>query len=965
MTLLNKLNQEQKEAVQHEDKPLLIVAGAGTGKTTVLINRLLYLITEKKVDPDNILLVTFTEKASQELIERADKALPYGYVNLWIHTFHGLCDHILREHGLDIGLNSDFQIINQTEQWILIKQNLDKFDLDYYSPLGNPDKFIIELIKHFSRLKDENISSSQYLDYALEFEQDKDTMLSAADKKHLNIDRINELANAFHVYNQLLLDNKLVDFGDLIVYTLKLFNQRPDILKLYQNKFKHVMVDEFQDTNWSQYELLKLLALPDNNLVATGDDDQSVFKFRGASLSNIMQFKDDYPDAKEVVLIKNYRSNQIILDHAYEFIKKNNPNRLETKLKIDKKIISQIEQPGEIKYLSMPSLLDETQTVAEMIKKLHNPGHTDWADMAVLVRANSTADRFTEELARQNIPNQFVSLRGLYYKPIILDIIAYLKLLDNYNEPVSLLRVLNFESFKINHLDIIAINKFARKKLWSLYEALQNISVITEASGALENVNKLLQSVHKHTQLSKQSRISKVFVQIVHDIFLPYLDHDKNMQEFDFLNQFYKKILRFEQANPVLLFDFLQLINLEMESGDTGSLKLNFEDADTVKVMTVHSAKGLEFKHVFLCDLVDKKFPTISRSDKIPLPDSLVKEFVPEGDIHLEEERRLFYVAMTRAKQGLYITGARDYGGVVEKKPSKFIAETGLEVQVIEADKSSELKRDLSNLDQEKTEVQISYELPVKFSFSQIESFNSCPWAYKHIYLLKIPMEPKPNTVFGRVIHNVLRDFFQPLLKMPEQADLFGSKKEINKELFSWEKILEIYINHWDDYGYENKKQAEEFKQKGKLMLKNFQQNLIDKFPNTVYLEKDFSFKIKDYIIKGAIDRVDQLGDGSVEIIDYKTGSPKTKIYFDDKKQLLLYQLALEQALNLKVSKLSYYYLDNNSLISFSALENDLEKLKMHILDIIDSIRQFDFTPTPGFVCKYCDFRNMCEFRKP
>lgn len=969
-SLLAKLNPEQKTAVIHQSGPLLIVAGAGTGKTTVLINRLLYLITELKVDPDNILLVTFTEKASQELTERADQALPYGYVNLWIHTFHGLCDQILRQHGLDIGINVDYQVLNQTEQWMLIKNNLAKFNLDYYAPLGNPDKFISELIKHFSRLKDENVTPQQYLDYALELQQDNDAMLSSAKQKNLDSDRINELANAYHAYNQLLLDNKLLDFGDLITYTLKLFKERPDILKYYQAKFKYVMVDEFQDTNWSQYELLKLLSLPDNNLVAVGDDDQSIFKFRGASLSNIMQFKDDYPQAKEVVLSKNYRSSQIILDHAYQFVVHNNPNRLEVKLGIDKQIQAQLEVPGEIKYLSLPTLVDETQIIVNMIKELHQPDQVNWSDMAILIRANSTADRFTTELARQNIPHQFVSLKGLYYKPIILDILAFLKLLDNYHESAALLRVLDLPNFKTSHADIITINRFARGKLWSLYEALQNISAITEVSPESQaSIHRLLQAIHQYTVSAKEVKTANIFVQLVHDYFIPYLDTDRQRAEFDYLNQFYKKILHFEQTNPEsLLADFLQYINLEMEAGDTGSLRLSYEDADTVKIMTVHSAKGLEFKYVFLADLVDKKFPTINRSDRIPLPDGLVKENIPEGDIHLEEERRLFYVAMTRAKLGLIMTGARDHGGTAEKKISRFITEAGLQPEMIESKQlENELQREVENLSQAKeAPVKIDYELPTRFSFSQIEAYNSCPWKYKYLYILRVPTEAKPVTAFGRTMHSALKEFLQPLVAgFPQQTDLFGSPQENSTADFSWSRLTTIYQQVWQDHGYDTREQAEEFKQQGKIMLKKFQQDLVDhNLPQIMFLEKEFNLKLKDYTIIGSIDRVDKLSDNSVEIIDYKTGNPKDKIYYQDKKQLLIYQLALEQLLNLKVSKLTYYYLDNGQRLSFSATNKDLDKIEAELLETIKEIRQFEFVPNPNHLCRYCEFRSICEFRQ-
>ena len=266
-----QLNKEQKEAVEHINGPLLIVAGAGTGKTSVLVERLDYLINKKQVKIDDILLMTFTEKAAGEMEERADRILPYGYVDLWINTFHSFCQRILKEHALDIGLPGDFRLMTQTDQWILIKKNLENLELDYYKPLGNPTKFIHELIKHFSRLKDESISAKDYLSYVEKLEKGTD---KNNEEDVIELARLKELARAYQVYNKLLLDESLLDFGDLIMYTIKLFRERPNILKFYRAKFKYIMVDEFQDTNWAQYELVKLLASPKNNLMVVGDDDQ-------------------------------------------------------------------------------------------------------------------------------------------------------------------------------------------------------------------------------------------------------------------------------------------------------------------------------------------------------------------------------------------------------------------------------------------------------------------------------------------------------------------------------------------------------------------------------------------------------------------------------------------------------------------------------------------------------------------
>jgi len=959
---LANLNKAQLEAVTHDTGPMLIVAGAGTGKTTVLINRLAYLIQEKKAHPEQILLTTFTKKGAAELEERADKLLPYGYVNLWVNTFDSFGERILRDHALDIGLSPNFKVLDQTEQWMFIRKHLAEFNFDYYKPLGDPAKFIHEIINHFSRLKNENITTEDYLKLADELKANSDHVLSSENKAdELDAERINELANGYHVYNRLLIKEGFLDFGDLIRYTIKLFKERPNILKRYREQFKYIMVDEFQDTNTIQYELIKLLALPNNNLMAVGDDDQSIYRFRGAALSNIMQFKDDYPKAREVVLTENYRSGQVILDQAYKFITHNNPNRLEAKLKLDKKLVSKIKEKGASNFYDFLTEFEETKTVADMIKELHDK-KVDWSNIAILVRANDTADKFVKELTRQNIPNHFVSLKGLYYKPVILDVLAYLKLLDDHHETAALYRALNLAAFRVDHANLLILNKWARKKLWSLFETLQHSELINELNDKTrKNIKHLLSSITKHSELAKTGKASTVYLHAVRDCIVPQLDQDKDQESFSYLNQFYAKIKKFEAADEQgTLRDFIELMALEMEAGETGGLRFNFDDADTVKVMTVHAAKGLEFEHVFVVNLVDRKFPVDNRSEKIPIPEELGVIKSQGKDAHIEEERRLFYVAMTRAKFGLYCTGARDYGGLRDKKPSKFIKEAELPIIASQAAAKNEFERDLKQIDT--VPERIKYALPEKFSFSQLKTFENCPWEYKFIYILKMPSEDTSYFTFGRVIHSCLRNFFLPLLDESwQQANLFDNKKTKAVDL-SLKTLLALYDEFWVNSGYRDRAEAEDYKALGKKMLQTLHHELGEQRPTIAFLEKKFNLALGKETLTGTIDRVDKLADGTFEIIDYKTGQKPKTFGFEQKQQLLLYQAALEENFKIKVSKLSFHYLKDNEKISFIAKPEEIDKVKQKMLDLINEIKNFDFTPRPGIMCKNCPYKKMCEF---
>jgi len=977
------LNEKQQAAVNHRQGPLLVVAGAGTGKTSVLINRLADILEKEKIQSDRVLLLTFTEKAAQEMEERADRLLPYGYLDLWINTFHSFCERLLREHALDIGLPADFRLLSSTEQWMIIKQNFDRFNLNYYRPLGNPTKFISELLKHFSRLKDENISPDEYLKYAQSAQGE--TAFNSDDKNDdaedegniLEGDRLQELAGAYATYNELLLENSWLDFGDLILYTLKLFRERPNILKYYRDKFVYVMVDEFQDTNWAQYELVKLLAVPGNNLMVVGDDDQAIYKFRGASLANIMQFKDDFPEAVEIVLTDNYRSRQDILDISHKFISHNNPNRLESKLEINKTLIAksaEADRGQSPAFFMLERQEDELSFVADKILAIYKRDQaegrdTAWSDFAILARSNDTASQFVKELTRRGIPNQFVSLRGLYYKPIILDCLAYLRLLDNYHESSALFRVLNLNPFRVSHSDIINLNRFARRKAWSLFEVLQKAEQVTDLSPeALPAIRRLLSLIEKHSELVATTLPSRLYFKFVEESgLLKDLDIDADQESFSYLNQFYQKIKRLEEGAPdTRLKDFMEMMNLELEAGETGSLRLDFIDQDSVRVMTVHAAKGLEFPYVFLVNLADKKFPTINRGEKIPLPEGLVKEILlTSKDAHIEEERRLFYVALTRAKEELYITSAKDYGGVREKKASRFIEEAGLTVTGLDSKLSNnELLRDLEYEGANFLQTELSIDqLPKRFSFSQLAAYDNCPLQYKFAFILKIPApEDKPSLIFGRLMHNVFYDFLKPIINGP-QASLF---KDENKQILNLARLEELLKKHWVNDGYESNDQRKDYYQKAKVALKDFLASLnfeSGNYPNILFLEKNFSFKIGGETLKGAIDRVDSV-DGGVEVIDYKTGRPKDKLLWKDRRQLILYQLFLEEVLQIKVLSLKYYYVEGGSFLSFTPKESEKEKLKSEIMAQIKAIKSKNFAPKPSQMCKFCDFNHICEFNQ-
>ncbi|MDP2821012.1 MAG: UvrD-helicase domain-containing protein [bacterium] len=940
---LKNLNKEQKQAVIYKQGPVLIIAGAGTGKTAVIAQRVVYLIEKKLAKPEEILALTFTDKAAEEMVERVDDLLSFGYADLWISTFHSFCERILRENGLDIGISTDFKLLDETSAWLLVRQNLNRFKFDYYKQLGNPNKFIQALISHFSRCKDQEIYPDDYLSFAKKQKEDKK--------------RLNEVAETYKTYQDLLLENNCLDFGDLINFCLELFKKRPKILKKYRDKFKYILVDEFQDTNWVQYELVKLLGEPKNNLTVCFDDDQSIYAWRGASYRNVVQFRKDFAKAKEIALINNYRSTQNILDLAYKFIQANNPNRLEFINGINKQLISSSKEKGFIEHLHFKTLDQEIIGVVDKIAEILEKDKTaTFSDFAILARTNEGAGNFSRVLEREGLPFQFLALRGMYSKPIILDIISYFKLLDNYHESSAMFRVLNLPFLKISTEDIAKITHYSHKRNRSIYESLSELPAIGGISNDSEKkINLILSLIKKHSELAKEKNVSEIFISFLKDSgYLEYLAKKERREDFDLINQFYEKIRNFETANlDPILKNFMVEMNLELESGEQGKLSFDVETGpDVIKIMTVHAAKGLEFKYVFLANLVDKRFPVDNRKDSIEIPEGLIKDKIPEGDVHLEEERRLFYVGMTRAKRGLFFSSAENYGGIKKKKISRFLAELGFNAGNIE---SNEVNFNTKERKINKEKEAHEFLLPKYFSFTQFKAFDNCPLQYKFAHILKIPVRGKASFSFGKTIHNALFDFVK---LASEQGQKIG-----------FDKLFGIYEKNWIDEWFKDKEQKKEYFEQGKKSLEKFYDDFREEKPEIVKigddlaLEKDFNLKIGGQTIIGKIDRIDKIGE-QIEIIDYKTGAFKEKLEKDDKEQLLLYQIAAEEVFKIEPKKLTYYYLDQGQKISFLGSEKEKQELKEKINSRIEKIKQSKFEPTPGWQCGSCDFRDICESAK-
>ena len=973
MDTKKQLNPEQLKAIKHKTGPLLIIAGAGTGKTTVIAERIKFLIESKLADPAEILALTFTEKAAKEMEERVDTALPYGYTQMWISTFHSFCDRVLRREALHIGLTPKYKLMTEAESVQLIRNHLFKFELNYFRPLGNPNKFISGILQHFSRLQDEDVSPSDYVAWAnSKFKIQK----SKIEEEKLEIDKWEELARVFKMYSEVKVKEGLFDFGDLIIQTLNLFRQRKSILEQYQKQFKYILVDEFQDTNYAQNELVKLLAgkhdLPAQagNITVCGDDDQSVYRFRGAAVSNIVQFRKSFPKLAVVVLTKNYRSTQEILDRSYDLIQHNNPYRLEVVEKVDKRLIAvnrlASQSPGKkldekIEFIHSDRVENEASLVAEKIEQLIKENKYDYKDFAILVRANNHSEPFGRALLRKGIPYQFLGPGRLFKQPEVIDLISYLKVLYNFEDSVAFYRLLSIDYFGVTGRHLAEIGNYARKNNVSMFLAAEKIGD-TKVKKITDLVNKHLDLVRKETA----GQILYYFLQdsgLIQKLINPdTADAEKRAAN---ISKFFDKLKTYEvdheDSRVPAVVDWLEL---SAELGESPlATDTDWTGINAVNILTVHSAKGLEFPVVFLVNLVSQRFPSMERREQIPIPEELIKEVLPMGDYHMEEERRLFYVGMTRAKDKLFLTAADYYGeGKRDKKLSPFIMEA-LGKKVVESGKQNVIsEKQLSFLDFSTHRSQIiNHESPLHInylSYSQIDTFKVCPLHYKLKYILKIPAAPSAALSFGTSMHAVMRDFYRQV-------------KEGEKP--SKKMLLELLKTNWVGEGFRDKTHEQKYFEKGVGYLSEYLKNSFNKNVTPILTEESFTIPLDSTLkIGGRIDRVDALSGGRIELIDYKTGEkPPTQKEMDKDKdisrQLAFYALAATTIPTAPFNKkaedivLSFYFFENQTKVSAVRNAAQLEEAKKEIFRVRDEIEKSDFKCSGSPLCKTCEYKFLCN----
>ncbi len=937
------LNKAQESAITHGNGPLLIIAGAGTGKTTVITERVKHLITTEMAKPSEILALTFTEKAASEMEGRIDEALPYGYTQMWVMTFHGFCDRVLKQDGFHIGLDTKFKLMTTADSLDLLKRNLYDLGLSYFAPLGNPTKFLYGLLSHFSRLQDENITPEEYVHWTQKLVKlDTDNI-----EEKLQIQMWGELSNAYTKYEALKIKYSLFDFGDLITKTILLFDKRPNVLQSYQKQFKYILVDEFQDTNYAQNKLVTLLAGSGGNITVVGDDDQSIYRFRGAAVSNMLQFRAHFPSTKIVTLTENYRSKQTILDAAHMLISHNNPDRLEVLENIDKHLVSNSKGLGKIEFCNPNSNTDEADYVIQKIIELHETGR-EFSEFAILVRANNHAEAFIHGLENAGIPYQFLGPGKLFSEPEIMDLISYLRVITDIQNDQALYRVFSSEIYNIDAIALAKFSSTARHEHKPLFEILSSSEVVETD----KMIKELIETITDHiSRIQKETTISLILEYLSKSGLREKLiqeDNNENLKKLQNIEKFLSKIKAFESNTlNATIQNVVDWIDLQTEINESPvAAEIDFSVENKVNILTIHSSKGLEFPIVFLVNLVSQRFPSTERREQIPIPDELIREVLPSGDFHLQEERRLFYVGLTRAKEEVYLTGAKFYGdGKREKKVSQFVSET-LPLPTAVKHESKQLpKPDI-------IEVKAQKKVKLKsISYSQIETFKVCPLHYKLSYILKFPTPPSSAQSFGVSFHATLKDFYTEVQ---------------NGVTPTPEMIIELLAKNWKREGYTSAAHIEKTYSAASNYLSYFYNNWFKKENTPIAMEQPFSFKLHNLYVKGTIDRIDDSKNG-IHIIDYKTGKNVMSQKDADKNlQLSIYALAAitipEAPFKRKPEDvtLSLMYFDTKEIVTTRRTAKQLHEAEEEILEWAQKIEESDFSCSGNFLCRDCEYKSFC-----
>ena len=965
-------DERQREAIEHIHGPMVVLAGAGTGKTTVLIQRIANLVRQGHARPDEILALTYTENAAEEMQKRIRTELDGTSIEgLQTSTFHGWCNMLLQRHG------RAFQVLDEKELWVYLRRRIRELGLKYFVRAANVSQFLEDLLSFMRRCQDELVSPQGYSDYVGRLERGEISLPRVARaKKQAELDeadileRCREIARVFTTIEDMLRARNLGTFGHMITGAHDLLKNDPALLQEERSRIRFLLVDEFQDANFAQVEILSLLAGPQANLFIVGDPDQAIYQFRGASSEAFSLFVRHFPGAKVVALEKNRRSLSPVLHCAFGIVNENPPvfaneathkqkqngsetsgvnsyrrSELQSWREADARERGEPVSASPVEIITWRGKEVEAIDVARRIQKKKKELRCEWKRFAVLYRQHSHREELVKELAERNIP---FSIEGLDVldTPEVRDVLACLSVAVNPKDPSSLFRVAALPQFSIAPGELKAAMQSVRRDDLDLQKILVRLS---NGAAVLANVEKVHAGIHRE-EVTATDAVNLVIRQFS-------LRGNPAVNTFREFVQRWQNNATTETGGAAEFLEYLTYFR--QAKGSSISLPPSKEDG--VRLMTVHSAKGLEFGHVAILRGSSTSFPCPYREPLVDFPQELRRSRSTLSDKLLseQEERRLFYVAMTRAEDTLAIYAKQGTG--TDTTPTKFLREFMVSPPYRRSWRTFEAAAVQDQLfgaaEDERVAIEHStvaawlLEPPTAdfvsgLSASAIDTYEQCPLRFKLEREWNLPRDVPASLHYGAAMHRVLHTFYD--------AQRYG--REISDD-----QLLENFRADLATAGIPDRYQYELYLRQGREQLAQF---LVwaraGAPPEVLHTERKFDLPVAGTKLTGRVDRMDRVGDDGVAIVDYKTGKPKTQKDADDSLQLSLYALAAKEAWGLRPDRLIFHNLEDNSVVVTTRTDRDLESAKIKVRDAAENIAARNFPAKTGFHCSFCPYRDLC-----
>ncbi len=967
--LLRGLDREQRRAVTHREGPMLVLAGPGTGKTEVITRRIAWLIATKRALPSEILALTFTERAADEMQARVDLLVPYGQADAAIHTFHAFGDRLLREHGHELGLPPSPRVITRPEAVLLLREHLFTLGLERYRPLSDPTRNLEALAALFGRAKDDGVGPRDLALAADELAAGARAVLESAtgegerDVATALLDEAAghaEVARAFAAYQRLLDERGLLDFSDQVSLAVRLLRERPAVAAQVARRFRHVLVDEGQDADPMQLELMALVA-PHGNVAVVGDDDQAIYAFRGAAAEGLRGFAASHPGLRRVVLRRNHRSRGPILAAAHRLIAHNEPHRLATIDGTGGALIAtrRGRRPAMVGLHAHASVADEADSVARSIAE-RIAGGTAPGDVAILVRTNADAAPFCASLSALGVPWRTGGSERLTASPDIRPLLAFLRLVVDPESGPDLYAVATAAPYGLGGVDLTAILDLARRR----HRAPWRILVELEGQPGLLRLSSATRAAAHRLVIDLTAAIEASHVQPVAGVLYGHLrgtgryaalvaaaeaGDDGPLRRvarlFEVLND---QGALLEDARAAVVVPHLRAL---LDAGADPSADPPDPSTDAVSVLTVHKAKGMEFPIVHLVGLAEGRFPARTRRDRLTLPHALGRPSTHE-EAPLAEERRLCYVGMTRARDELILSyAAEGASGGRRRRPSPFIAEA---LDRLPPDPATRPARatieSAAAACLAPADGAVALDGRRALSYSQIDDFLACPLRHHLRHRVGVPAPAHHALVVGSALHQAIAAWHGAALRG-------GAVDRAAMEA--------VFAAHWRSEGFLSRAHEEARYAAGLAALDTFLEG-VARLPGreTIASERAFAVRIDGHELRGRYDRVDAARDGAV-ITDYKSGDVRDQRHADerarDSLQLQLYALAWEAETGALPAALELHFLESGLTGRVRPDAARLDRARRTLGDAAARIAAGDRSPTPDpFTCGWCPFRDIC-----